>query len=57
MPTTAPFYTCILFSVDLVFAMSALFERLAWATFVGTVDHNNSYICTNIHVFVVYAVV
>ena len=41
MPTTAPFYTCILFSLDLVFVMSVLFENLARATFVVRVDHNN----------------
>ena len=48
---------CILFFLDLVFAMSALFESLEQATFVDRVDHNNNYICTNWLYFFVYAVV
>ena len=58
---------CILYFLDLVFAMSALFESLEQATlllwstlstnFVDRVDHNNNYICTNWLYFFVYAVV
>ena len=48
---------CILFFLDLVFAVSALFESLEQATFVDRVDHNNNYICTNWLYFFVYAVV
>lgn len=48
---------CILFFLDLVFAVSALFESLEQATFVDRVDHNNNYICTNRLYFFVYAVV
>ena len=49
---------CILFFLDLVFAMSALFESLEQATFVDRVDHSNNYnYLHQLVIFFVYALV